>query len=97
VTHLGGGSGGQQNDAVFNEFHRGQERFIRKYHGLAGLAVSRVMMVIGSCLRIGIFAVTSLGEATDGPRRRLVRKWGRILTWTLGNRGAGLAGRVAGA
>ncbi len=95
VVHLGGGSAGgetgAQPDRVFNEFHRGQERFIRKHFGAGGLLVYRVATVFGACLRTALFGVAALTK--PGSRRTslsMVTQWRRILSWTLGKRGPGL-------
>ncbi len=91
VVHLNKGSGKRQPDRVFCEFHRGQERFFRKHHGLSGLWFFRAVMVFGASLRVLVFLAAALAV----PRRRaqslsLVAQWQRILTWTLGFRGPGL-------
>lgn len=88
VYHLNGASGAVQRRAVFDEFHRAQERFVRKHHGPLGLFVYRFMMVVGAVLRMAAFGLLRL----TGNRRAagLVRKWFGILVWTLGWRGGGL-------
>ena len=83
VVHLNGGSGKAQPDRVFEEFQRGQERFVRKHHGRAGLAVYRAMRVVGSAVRVAAFGAAG--------RWAEVRRWRRILRWTLGSRGPGLS------
>ncbi|PQV63702.1 hypothetical protein B1R32_10941 [Abditibacterium utsteinense] len=91
VVHLGGGSGGAQPDRVFSEFHRGQERFIRKHYGARGLVVHRLATVFGACLRIGLFgAAAFLRPGSRCRYRLLVAQWKRILNWNLGKRGPGL-------
>ena len=91
VVHLGGGSGGAQPDRVFCEFHRGQERFIRKHYGTRGLLVHRFATVFGACLRILLFgAATFLRPGLRHRYKRLVAQWKRILLWNLGRRGPGL-------
>lgn len=92
VSHLNGASGAAQSSRVFDEFRRAQERFVRKHHGVLGLAVMRIVVVIGALMRIAVFSATALFSRA-GRERRLdtVRKWGRILVWTLGRRGPGLA------
>jgi GT2 family glycosyltransferase len=97
VYHLNGASGAAQPDRVFNEFRRAQERFMRKHHGAAGLALFRAVVVIGSVLRIAAFGMLTLvGPAKRPARLALVGKWGRILLWTLGRRGPGLTAPAAG-
>jgi GT2 family glycosyltransferase len=91
ATHLNGGSGARQPDRVFCEFRRGQERFYRKHYGRASLAVYRAMIVVGACLRLVAFAAIGACSATRRQRCAAeLKNWARILTWTLGRRGAGL-------
>jgi hypothetical protein len=90
VVHLNGGSGKAQSDRVFNEFGRGGERYIRKHHGVVGLAVFRVAMIFGSLVRITMFGALALLPGRRERAMALVRKWVRILTWNLGHRGEGL-------
>lgn len=92
VTHLNGGSGRQQSDRVFCEFRRGQEKFFRKHYGVSGLLFYRLMMTLGSCLRLSLF--TLIGMISRKRRLRCadeVRLWKRILKWTVGSRGPGLS------
>jgi GT2 family glycosyltransferase len=91
VVHLGGGSGQTQADRVFNEFHRAQERFMRKHYGKTGLMVYRATTIFGACVRIVLFLVAALCRVRQ--RRdylRQVSQWKRILLWILGKRGPGL-------
>lgn len=91
VVHRGGGSGGAQPDRVFSEFHRGQERFIRKHFGMSGLMVHRIATVFGAGLRIVLFgAAMMLRPGSREHYRALVAQWRRIGAWTLGRRGPGL-------
>jgi GT2 family glycosyltransferase len=90
VQHLNGASGAAQADAVFNEFRRAQERFIRKHDGPVGLALVRIVVVIGAAIRIAAFFLLSAPKGKRAQRRATCRKWTRILTWTLGRRGPGL-------
>ena len=92
VTHLNGGSGRQLSDRVFCEFRRGQEKFFRKHYGVSGLLFYRLMMTLGSCLRLSLFAL--IGAVSRKRRLRCVeeaRLWKRILKWTVGSRGPGLS------
>lgn len=92
VVHLGGGSGKEQPAKVFCEFHRAQERFQRKHYGLIGLAFFRLTMVAGACLRIALFGIGAvLGRSGRDRSLRQVSRWLRILKWTVGFRGPGLA------
>jgi GT2 family glycosyltransferase len=90
VSHLNGASGAAQPDAVFNEFRRAQERFIRKHYGFFGLALIRFVVVIGAGLRVAAFGLLAALPRNRAKRLELCRKWTRILTWTLGRRGPGL-------
>ncbi len=91
VTHLGGISGATQADRVFCEFHRGQERFMRKHYGQFGLTIYRLTTVMGACLRIILFETAGfLRPDSRSKCKSLVAQWKRILLWTIGKRGAGL-------
>lgn len=90
VQHLNGASGAAQPDAVFNEFRRAQERFIRKHDGPLGLAVVRIVVVIGAALRVAAFFLLSAAKGKRAQHWAACRKWTRILAWTLGRRGPGL-------
>jgi GT2 family glycosyltransferase len=93
IYHLNGASGATQPDRVLNEFRRAQERFMRKHHGMAALILFRIVVVLGSVLRIAAFGVIALvAPGKRSARLALVRKWCRILLWTLGRRGPGLTG-----
>ena len=86
VVHLNGGSGSRQADRVFDEFHRSAQRYIRKHHGRAGLAVYRACLVGGASARVVLFglgAVLSTGPAKARGQRR-TREWARILAWHSG-------------
>ncbi|HWE93426.1 MAG TPA: glycosyltransferase family 2 protein [Tepidisphaeraceae bacterium] len=96
VVHYGGGSGKAQSARVFSEFHRAQERFHRTHFGIAGLAFFRVMQIIGASLRIALFgAAAVVGLGGRAAKLHQVRKWARILWWTVGFRRPGLAEAVA--
>jgi GT2 family glycosyltransferase len=97
VFHLCGASGRQQPRKVFTEFHRGQERFVRKHHGRMGLAVYRMAKVYGSVVRLAAFSTRSLVRPGRRQKDRVeIARWARILTFTLGARGHGLrdTGRI---
>jgi GT2 family glycosyltransferase len=88
----GGGSGTEQSDRVYTEFHRGQERLVRKHYGGPGLAWYRLMVICGATLRIVLFGL--LGAIASGRRTEMfanVAGWRRLLLWTLGRRGPGLS------
>jgi len=91
VFHLCGASGRQQPLRVFTEFHRGQERFVRKHHGRAGLVVYRTAKVYGSVVRLAVFSAHSVVRPAQR-RKDLdeVARWARILAFTVGVRGQGL-------
>jgi GT2 family glycosyltransferase len=90
VIHLNGGSGKVQSKRVFTEFRRGQERYIRKHHGILGLIWFRLMLFAGAILRITLFGMLAM----ISNRRQRIKKvmvWGRILAWSVGWRGPGLS------
>jgi N-acetylglucosaminyl-diphospho-decaprenol L-rhamnosyltransferase len=89
VVHEGGGSGKAEPDRVFNEFQRGHERFIRKHYGRAAVGIHRVTLGLGAVIRLAVFGTLRLLGRGDSAT---VRKWWRILLWTLGRRGPGLRG-----
>jgi GT2 family glycosyltransferase len=92
VTHLNGASGKAQADRVFTEFHRGQERFVRKHYCAAGLFWYRLMVVCGALIRIISFGVAGiLLPAKRAKLFELVHRWSRLLRWTMGQRGPGLS------
>lgn len=90
VVHVNGGSGKRQADRVFNEFMRSAERYVRKHHGRVGLGVLRTCLVGGSAARVAVFGCRSLVPRRGTGSRQRAREWLRVLTWTLGLRGAGL-------
>jgi GT2 family glycosyltransferase len=96
IVHHGGVSGQSESAGVFHEFHAARERFIRKHHGPLGLFAFRFFETVGSLVRIATFGLASLipGSA-QARRRRLVQKWSRILSWTLGHRSCGLNAKRA--
>ena len=94
VMHLNGGSGKSQPDRVFDEFHRGAERYLRKHHGSIGLFVYRVAIVFGSLVRISVFSLSILMPGRCRRGITLTRTWLRILKWSVGFRGPGLAANI---
>jgi GT2 family glycosyltransferase len=91
VQHLCGASGLQQSDRVFVEFHRGQERFVRKHFGWHGLAIYRVAKIFGSVARLAVFSARSvLRPARRKSDRTEVARWARILAFTVGAKRQGL-------
>lgn len=88
VTHWNGESGKQQAERVFNEFRWAAERYIRKYHGVAGLVVFRLSMMVGAVVRITVFGAGIVIPRQRQRSFRMVKLWGRILKWTIGFRGA---------
>jgi GT2 family glycosyltransferase len=91
VCHLNGASGKAESDAVFDEFRRAQERYIRKHHGRLGLLWFWIVVVIGSVARVAIFGfLAAVQPSRRSARLGDVKKWRRIFLWTLGRRGLGL-------
>lgn len=89
VYHLCGTSGKAQADRVFTEFRRGQERYIRKHFGGVGLTWYRIMLTVGSTLRLILFSLFRLFSKNPKYPQE-VTLWWRILRWNLGIRGPGL-------
>lgn len=85
IVHYGGQSSVAMKDRQFCEFNRSHVKFFRKHYGLAGAAVQRAAMILGSVLRLVIWAVLSaIGGGRREQARANVRKWRRELRWWLG-------------
>ena len=88
VTHMNGGSGKGQPERVFDAFYRSAEKYVRKHHGVSGLAVYRASLMAGAVVRAAAFGARSLapGRSPESATtdRRLVRKWCRIFAWHAG-------------
>ena len=93
VVHLGGASGsdggGGQSAAVFCEFERGQERFVRKHQGAAGLLAYRAARVASSSLRAVAYTAMSCRPGSPASRRRWsgpAATWRRVFAFSVGVR-----------
>jgi hypothetical protein len=63
---------------------------VRKHYGWIGLYWHRGWLVVGSCIRIAMFAAASLLPGRREAAIKAIRKWSRVLFWTIGWRGPGL-------
>jgi GT2 family glycosyltransferase len=68
VMHLGGASGAKEPAKISGHFFNSLDRYEYKHHGLSGLVVLRGAMVLGSCLRLPMWAMAWLLR----PERRAV-------------------------
>ena len=101
VTHLGGASGASSGVSINRHFFESLDYYELKHHGLAGLILFRLAMVIGCSLR----AVLWMGTWLARPARRTLAKskfhlhaWlaARQLTnWHLGSSTGHLPGATA--
>lgn len=89
VTHLGGSSGARQADAVFEEFSRASERYIRKHHGKFGLWVYRAAATVGAGLRVASFILLRVIRPSPRHADRL-SLWKRVFCWSIGCRLKGI-------
>ena len=65
VRHLGGASGVDEKPRINRHFFQSLDYYERKHHGIGGLIVLRVAMVVGRLLRG--FRVGSLADCTQTP------------------------------
>jgi N-acetylglucosaminyl-diphospho-decaprenol L-rhamnosyltransferase len=68
VTHIGGGSGVAEKEVVRERFFDGADRYILRYHGVAGLWVFRAATCCGAALRWTLYVLKS-GWTGKGARR----------------------------
>jgi len=73
VTHLGGASGASDRVRINEHFFAGLDRYQRKHHGVIGLVVFRLAMVVGSVLRLPGWAAVYLLQ-----RARRVQAGGKV-------------------
>jgi GT2 family glycosyltransferase len=66
VTHLGGGSGGNEPARINSHFFDSLDRYVFKHHGLAGLVSVRCAMIVGCSLRTALWLLVMVFI----PRRR---------------------------
>jgi GT2 family glycosyltransferase len=79
VKHLGGGSGAAERARISEHFFRSLDLYELKHHGLLGLALLRMAMIAGACLRIPGWAA-----CLAAPKRRTAAGAKlRLLCWLL--------------
>ncbi len=83
AVHVGGASGTQTPEVVFEHFCRGTERFIAVHHGPVALASYRLAALTGALLRLPILAGASVVLGRLRPkatvRWRIIRRSLRVL------------------
>jgi hypothetical protein len=104
ITHLGGGSGdGKMNEPFFD----GLDYYELKHHGMAGLLMLRLAMVIGCTLRAAGWAVASMIPAKRAATmaklklrlwliRRQATHWSGVRRWTTHGRSTASIGAAKG-
>lgn len=83
VTHLGGGSGLAEREAVREHFFEGVDRYFWKHHGKIGVVSLRCAMIIGAVLRWIREAAKPMGH-TSLPAWILHRQMTREFPWFSG-------------
>lgn len=85
ITHLGGQSSAAIKDRQFCEFNRSGARYIRKHYGIAGSLIQRAAMLLGSALRLSLWAGLYLIAPGKRSQARLnLVAWARLLRWWSG-------------
>jgi N-acetylglucosaminyl-diphospho-decaprenol L-rhamnosyltransferase len=87
VVHLGGASGANEPARINRYFFESLDRYELKHHGLIGLALLRLAMIIGCLLRTpGWLLLTMLpsrrGAAMDKLKLRLWLIWRQATDWS---------------
>jgi GT2 family glycosyltransferase len=67
VIHLGGISGAGEKPRINRHFFQSLDYYERQHHGILGLILLRIAMIVGSFLRLGLWLAASIQ-----PRRRVV-------------------------
>jgi GT2 family glycosyltransferase len=80
VTHLGGASGAGEKAKINGHFFNSLDYYERKNHGLIGLVLLRVAMVLGCSLRVVVWAAALLSGMKQ---RDLARSKLRLHAWLL--------------
>lgn len=89
VVHLGGASGKNEKVKINKAFFESLDYYEKKHHGLIGLMLLRIAMVIGSSLRLILWAISWLIRPA---RRTLSRQkmslhrwliWRQLTCWRL--------------
>ncbi len=74
VTHLGGASGASESARVNAHFFDSLDYYMRKHHGLGGLALLRGAMVVGCGLRALAWGLVALAVPSRRPAARAKAK-----------------------
>jgi GT2 family glycosyltransferase len=85
VTHLGGASSEGTKDKQFCEFNRSAVKLITKHYGALGAIVQRCAMIIGSLIRISVWAIVFVLKPTKrDAAEKNIKTWTRLLKWWTG-------------
>ena len=85
IVHHGGQSSAKIKDRQFCEFNRSARRYIRKHHGLGGVAVQHAAMLAGAGLRLTLWSGIYLASPERrGEATRQLGLWSRLLRWWAG-------------
>lgn len=90
VTHLGGASGHGRVAPVHSHFYRSMDLYLRKHHGLAGLAVARAAMALGAVARAALWLFRALLSPRRHDALQQARRYGALAlrqaaTWKGGS------------
>lgn len=85
ITHLGGQSSEGLRGRQLVEFNRGHLRYMRKYYGIAGATLHRLLMIVGALLRLSLWNLLALVKPTRrSEARQNIAVWKHHLRWWSG-------------
>lgn len=79
AQHVGGASGIETPELVFEHFWRGSEHFVAKHSGAAALVSYRLALLAGSVLRSAALPGRGRHSSTATERRRIVARLAKVL------------------